>query len=96
MSRYDNQGLTLREREILNYIIDFKTVNGFAPTISEISVGLITSRSFVRSALYKTKVLFVTTKTKDGRSLYYDQTELTKYHNEIVRYRPITCRTIFV
>ena len=52
MSRYDEHGLTLREREILNYIIDFKTVNGFAPTISEISAGLITSRSFVRSALY--------------------------------------------
>ena len=51
MSRYDSQGLTLREREILNYIIDFKTVNGFAPTISEIACGLITSRSFVRSAL---------------------------------------------
>lgn len=52
MSRYDDQGLTLREREILNYIIDFKTVNGFAPTISEIANALITSRSFVRSALY--------------------------------------------
>lgn len=52
MSRYDEQGLTLREREILNYVIDFKTVNGFAPTISEIANALITSRSFVRSALY--------------------------------------------
>ena len=53
MSRYDSQGLTLRESEILNYIIDFKTVNGFAPTISEIAVALITSRSFVRSALFR-------------------------------------------
>ena len=53
MSRYDNDGLTIREREILNYIIDFKTVNGFAPTISEIACGLIMSRSFVRSALYR-------------------------------------------
>ena len=53
MSRYNEYGLTLREREILNYIIDFKTVNGFAPTISEIACGLITSRSFVRSALYR-------------------------------------------
>lgn len=52
MSRYNENGLTLRESEILNYIIDFKTVNGFAPTISEIAGGLITSRSFVRSALY--------------------------------------------
>ena len=53
MSRYDENGLTIREREILNYIIDFKTVNGFAPTISEIANTLITSRSFVRSALYR-------------------------------------------
>ena len=53
MSRYDSQGLTLREREILNYIIDFMTVNGFAPTISEIACELVTSRSFVRSALYR-------------------------------------------
>lgn len=53
MSRYDNDGLTIREREILNYIIDFKMVNGFAPTISEIASTLITSRSFVRSALYR-------------------------------------------
>ena len=52
MSRYDERGLTLREREILNYIIDFKAVNGFAPTISEIAEALITSRSFVRTALY--------------------------------------------
>ena len=53
MSRYDENGLTIREREILNYIIDFKMVNGFAPTISEIANTLITSRSLVRSALYR-------------------------------------------
>lgn len=53
MARYDDEGLTLRERDIYNYIVQFKTINGFSPTISEISSGLITSRTFVRQALYK-------------------------------------------
>lgn len=53
MSRYDKNGLTLRERDIYNYIVRFKTINGFSPTISEIADGLITSRTFVRQALYK-------------------------------------------
>jgi len=52
MSRYDKDGLTIRERDIYNYIIQFKTINGFSPTISEIADGLITSRSFVRTAIY--------------------------------------------
>lgn len=53
MSRYDKEGLTVRERDIYNYIVSFKTINGFSPTISEIADGLITSRTFVRQALYK-------------------------------------------
>ena len=53
MSRYDENGLTVRERDIYNYIVSFKTINGFSPTISEIADGLITSRTFVRQALYK-------------------------------------------
>ena len=52
MSRYDKDGLTIREREIYEYIIKFKTINGFAPTISEIAQALYTSRTFVRSAIY--------------------------------------------
>ena len=70
MSRYDNDGLTIREREILNYIIDFKTVNGFAPTISEIATTLITSRSFVRSALYRLEAKgFIRYKPEKMRSI---------------------------
>lgn len=52
MSRYDKDGLTLRERDIYNYIIQFKTINGFSPTISDIAKTLITSRTFVRNCLY--------------------------------------------
>ena len=52
MKRYDNNGLTLRQRDIYNYIVQFKTINGFAPTISEIAEALYTSRTFVRQSLY--------------------------------------------
>ena len=54
MSRYDKDGLTTREREILDYIIQFKNTNGFSPTISEISQNFFyPSRTFVRSVIYK-------------------------------------------
>lgn len=53
MKRYDKNGLTKREKDIYNYIVAFKLINGFSPTISEIADELITSRSFVRQALYK-------------------------------------------
>lgn len=53
MKRYDKDGLTGREREILDYIIRYKSVNGMSPTISEIADALYTSRSFVRTVIYK-------------------------------------------
>lgn len=43
--------LTQREKDVYNYIVSFKIVNGFSPTITEISKGLYTSRSFVRECL---------------------------------------------
>lgn len=52
MKRYNKYGLTQRETEILQYIIDFKIVNGFSPTIGEIANGCYTSRSFARSCVY--------------------------------------------
>lgn len=52
MSRYDKDGMTLRERDIYNYIIQFKTINGISPSTYDISKALITSRSFVRRCLY--------------------------------------------
>lgn len=52
MSRYDKDGLTLRERDVYNYIVEFKKINGFSPSTYDISKALITSRSFVRRCLY--------------------------------------------
>lgn len=52
MSRYDKDGLTLRERDVYNYIIQFKTINSIAPTISEISQGLYSSRTFIRRCVH--------------------------------------------
>lgn len=49
--RYDKDGLTYRERDIYNYIVKFKQINGYAPTINEIARALFTSRSFVSTAL---------------------------------------------
>lgn len=34
--------MTIREREVLDYIIKFKQVNGFSPTIREIANGINT------------------------------------------------------
>lgn len=44
--------LTYKEREILQYIIDFKKTNYISPTISEIAENLYTSRTWVRECLY--------------------------------------------
>lgn len=52
MSRYDKDGLTYRERDVYNYIVEFKQINGFSPSTYDISQALITSRSFVRRCLY--------------------------------------------
>ena len=49
--RYDKYGLTVREREIYEYIIKFKIINGYPPTFREIADGVNTSRSFVRKAV---------------------------------------------
>lgn len=50
--RYDKDGLTVRQRDIYNYIVQFKITNGYAPTIREIAEGIYTSRSFVRESLH--------------------------------------------
>lgn len=52
MKRYNKYGLTERETDILQYIIDFKIVNGFSPTIGEIAKGCYTSRSFARTCVH--------------------------------------------
>lgn len=52
MSRYDKNGLTFRERDVYDYIVEFKTINGFSPSTYDIAQALYTSRSFVRRCLY--------------------------------------------
>lgn len=49
--RYNELGLTRNETEVYKYIVQFKTVNGFSPTISDISAGLYKSRTSIRYAL---------------------------------------------
>lgn len=39
--------LTIREKEVLSYIISFKLVNGFSPTFSEIAKALNASKQTV-------------------------------------------------
>lgn len=51
MALYDKYGLTKRERDVYNYIVTYKLINGISPTMSEIGEGIITSRSFVRRCL---------------------------------------------
>jgi len=43
--------LTNKQVEVYNYICNFKTVNGYAPTIDEIAKGLYTSRSYARECV---------------------------------------------
>lgn len=52
MSRYDKDGLTIRQRDIYDYIVQFKITNGYSPTMREISAGVLTSRSFVRESVH--------------------------------------------
>lgn len=49
----DKYGLTPRERDIYNYIVAFKLINGFSPTLYEIADELLTSRTFVRESVQK-------------------------------------------
>ena len=39
--------LTLREKEVLSYIISFKMINGFSPTFSEIAKALNSSKQTI-------------------------------------------------
>lgn len=51
MKQIKRSDLTRREKEIYDYILSFKLVNGYAPTISEIAKNLYTSRSFVHEVI---------------------------------------------
>lgn len=49
--RYDIEGLTARERDIYDYIKEYKQVNGYSPSWEEIAKGVNTSKSFVSTVL---------------------------------------------
>ena len=52
MSRYDDDGLTIRERDIYEFIKEYQRNYGYSPTITETANALYTSRTFIRTALY--------------------------------------------
>jgi repressor LexA len=35
--------MTVREKDVYNYIVQFKTVNGYSPTVREIAEGIHTA-----------------------------------------------------
>lgn len=35
--------MTIRERELYNYIVEFKKINGYAPTVREMCIGINTN-----------------------------------------------------
>ena len=45
--------LTKREMEIYDYIVKFKTVNGFSPTITEMSKVFYCNRNNIRIIIYR-------------------------------------------
>lgn len=63
--------MTVREKEVLQYIIKFKLVNGYAPTISEIMEGVNTnSRNFIDLCLcHLEREGYITMKPKSPRTI---------------------------
>ena len=53
MKRYDNNGMTFKEREIYNFIVNFKKINGYSPSVYEIAKGCYTSRCWVSEVMGK-------------------------------------------
>ena len=66
-----NEKITEKEKEILKYIIQFKSVNGYSPSVREISQGVNTkSLNHVYSALEDLRVKeYITFKEKKTRTI---------------------------
>lgn len=66
-----NEKITEKEKEILKYIIQFKSVNGYSPSVREIAQGVNTkSLNHVYSALEDLKVKeYITFKEKKTRTI---------------------------
>lgn len=63
--------MTVREKEILSYIIAFKLTNGYSPTTKEIMLGINTkSKQFVETALENLQSDgYITTKPRCPRTI---------------------------
>ena len=46
-----SEQLTYKEKEIYNYIVQFKQINGYSPSWNEIVCGVHTSKSYVQTVL---------------------------------------------
>ena len=66
-----NEKITEKEKEILKYIIQFKSVNGYSPSVREIAQGVNTkSLNHFYSALEDLKVKeYITFKEKKTRTI---------------------------
>ena len=66
-----NEKITEKEKEILKYIIQFKSVNGYSPSVREIAQGVNTkSLNHVYSALEDLRVKeYITFKEKKTRTI---------------------------
>lgn len=70
MKRYDKDGLTLRERDVYNYVVTYKFINNISPSMNDIADALYTSRAFVRICLRNLEDKGVLTyDRKKGRSI---------------------------
>lgn len=45
--------LTKRELQVYDYIVKFKTINGFSPTISEMAKAFYCNRNNIRNIVYR-------------------------------------------
>ena len=62
--------LTAREKEVMQFIERFKTVNQYSPTVREIAAGIHTSSTpHVRTMLEHLEELGYITKTKSPRTI---------------------------
>ena len=63
--------MTIREKEVLQYVIEFKKVNGFSPTVREIAKGINTkSTDHVRNMLFHLMDLgYISMREKSPRTI---------------------------
>ena len=80
MNNHDSRKITYKQKEVYQYILDFKTVNGISPTISEIAIGTMTSRTYARECVHaleeKGFIRYNETKRRSIMVLVFDKTKI--------------------